>query len=248
MSTATTSNSPDLGPRARTSAADAASGRTRREPEMAAIDGEGLVNVPQPRRAARWEPLTGIAFVVFFIGSVAASSPPKDNAPDSSCWLAAYTGRGHQAQHLATGVLLVLAALSLMSLLNALWRRIAEAQRPAAISPPPLVAAGVSAACIAAGGVVMAYVSGGELIGTYPLPAVDILRLSNDLGFALVSVAGMLAAALSVACLSIQGRAAGVLGRKMTVFGLLVAVYSSPPWRSCPSFRSCSGLSSCPSR
>ena len=144
--------------------------------------------------------------------------------PPISSWLAAYTGRGHQAQHLATGVLLVLAALSLMSLLNALWRRIAEAQRPAAISPLPLVAAGVSAACIAAGGVVMAYVSGGELIGTYPLPAVDILRLSNDLGFALVSVAGMLAAALSVACLSIQGRAAGILGRKMTVFGLLVAV------------------------
>ena len=70
----------------------------------------------------------------------------------------------------------------------------------------------------------MACVSGGELIGSYPLPGADVLRLSNDLGFALVGVAGMVPAALAVVCLSVQGRAAGLLGRRTFVLGIVVAI------------------------
>ena len=92
------------------------------------------------------------------------------------------------------------------------------------VSPLPLVAAAASAACICAGGVVMAFVSGVELIGSYPLPGADVLRLSNDLGFALVGVAGMVPAALAVACLSVQGRTAGLFGRRTVVLGIVVAI------------------------
>jgi hypothetical protein len=70
----------------------------------------------------------------------------------------------------------------------------------------------------------MAAIAGGELLGKYPLPGADVLRLSNDLGFALVSVGGMTAAALAIACLSVQGRTTGVLGRKTSAFGIVVAV------------------------
>ena len=41
-----------------------------------------------------------------------------------------------------------------------------------------------------AGGMVMGYISGGEIVGNYPLPSADLLRMSNDLGFALAGVAG----------------------------------------------------------
>jgi len=172
------------------------------------------------RKPAR-EAWTGIAFPVLFLASIAVSNPPADNASNAK-WIANYTGSSEQARHLATGVLLVLAGLCLASFMTALWRRIRDIAP--SISPLPLVASAASAACIAAGGVVMAFVSGGELFGKYPLPSADVLRLSNDLGFALVAVAGMLAAALAVVCLSVQGSAAGVFGRRTRIFGIVVSI------------------------
>lgn len=175
---------------------------------------------PKTRTVPR-EAWTGIAFPILFLASVLVSNPPADNASNAK-WIADYTGRSEQARHLATGILLVLAGLCLAAFLTALWRRIREVAP--GISPLPLVAAATSAACIGAGGVVMAFVSGGELMGKYPLPSPDVLRLSNDLGFALVAVGGMLAAALAVVCLSRQGWTSGVLGRKTYVFGVIVSV------------------------
>ena len=67
----------------------------------------------------------GIAYVIFFVASLLASNPPADNASDRT-WIARYTGHGEQAGHLATAFLLLLAGLSLMTFLVALWRRIAE--------------------------------------------------------------------------------------------------------------------------
>lgn len=165
----------------------------------------------------------GVSFVVFFIAGVVASSVPANNASDAK-WTAAYTGQSHQMEHLATGVFLVLAALSLLTLLATLWERIVQSSAPRRTSPVALVAAGVSAACIAAGGVVMASISGAELTGKFPLPSADLLRFANNLGFALVAVGGMVAAAFSVACLSRQGRATGMLSRRVAAFGLVVAV------------------------
>lgn len=177
------------------------------------------------RRAAtgRWGPIAGLGFVVFFIASVVASSPPASTAPDRD-WITSYTGTSNQVSHLATGILLALAGLSLLCFLTALWQRIAGAGAPVRANPLPLVAAAVSAACIATGGTVMGAISGSELMGSHPLPRADVLRLSNDLGFGLVGLAGMLGAALSIAVLSRQGRATGVLGRKTSILGMVTAV------------------------
>lgn len=175
--------------------------------------------------AARWAPLTGVGFVVFFLASVVVSSPPADSAP-AARWVANYTGHGHQLSHEVTGVLLVLAALSLMSFLVMFWSRIGAARERARHSAVPLVAAGVSAASIAAGGVLMASGSTvtqgfakSDLTGT-----ATVLRFVNDAGFTMVAVPGMLAAALAVAMLSVQARRAGLFGPKLTGFGVVVAV------------------------
>src|SRR5690348_9863359 len=111
-------------------------------------------------RTSPREAWTGIAFPVLFLASIAVSNPPADNASNAK-WIANYTGSSEQARHLATGVLLVLAGLCLASFLTSLWRRIRNVTP--SISPLPLVASAASAACIGAGGVVMAFVSGGEL-------------------------------------------------------------------------------------
>jgi hypothetical protein len=169
----------------------------------------------------RWEPLTGIAFVICFVGSVGASSPPTAKASDKD-WLAAYAGQGNQLQHVATGFLLLYAGLFLMSFLTGLWTRIRT--RQPGVSPIPLIAAGVSASCFAVGGILMAGISGSMLIGSMPEPGVDLLRLGNGLGFAMVGVAGMTAAAVSIACLSVQAHSVGLFGRGFLIFGLVVAV------------------------
>jgi hypothetical protein len=171
----------------------------------------------------RATPLSGVAFVVFFLGSVLASTAPSDTASDKA-WIAAYATHGKQAQHLLTGVLLVLAALSLISFFTHLWTKVAAASGAETVSPIPIVAAGVAAACIAVGGVLMAGISGTLLIGSAPLPRVDLLRFGNDVGFAMVALAGMLATALGVASMSVQARAAGVFGTRLFRFGLVVAV------------------------
>jgi hypothetical protein len=177
------------------------------------------------RPAARWAPLTGLAFVVLFLGGVVASNAPSDNASAAS-WVAAYTGGGKQFSHQATGVLLVLAALSLMSFLVTVWSRASRLRPDNSQSPVPLAAAGVSAACIAVGGVLMA--AGSSVARGFTsadlTATATLLRFTNDTGFIMVAVPGMLAAALAVAGLSVQAHRAGLFGRRMEVFGIAVAV------------------------
>ena len=172
---------------------------------------------------SRWTPLTGIAFVVFFIGSVVLSTVPPGDATDAK-WVAAYATHGKQVQHLTTGICLVLAALCLVSFLTTLWTRVGDYGGPRKISPLPMVLAAMSAASIAAGGVAMAVVSGAALTSSTPIPNADVLRLANDIGFAFVGVAGMAAAALSIACLSFEAHATGFFGRRLLVFSIVVAV------------------------
>ncbi|HVC69253.1 MAG TPA: hypothetical protein VNC61_03210 [Acidimicrobiales bacterium] len=173
-------------------------------------------------KASRLGALAGPAFAVLFVLSVVVSSPPANNASDAT-WTANYSGHGHQIQHVATGLLLVLAGLCLMTFLTTLWRRIAD-RRTEPTSPLALVAAGAASACISAGGVLMATVSASELTGSYSLPGADVLRLTNDVGFGLVAVGGMWATALAVAVLSAQGKTADVIGPRMATFGWVVAV------------------------
>ncbi|MGH3493936.1 MAG: hypothetical protein ACRDQ1_11965 [Sciscionella sp.] len=173
--------------------------------------------------ARRWEPFAGIAYIVFFAASVLVSNPPADNASDQA-WIARYSGHSEQVRHLATALLLLLAGLALMSFLVGLWRRIGEVHPAGPPSRLPIAAASAAAALMGAGGMVMGYISGGELLGHYPLPSVDLLRMSNDLGFALAGVAGSWAAGVAVATLSVQGHAAGVFGTKMRAAGIVTAV------------------------
>ena len=85
----------------------------------------------------------------------------------------------------------------------------------------------------------MAAVSGSALLYSQPLPGADVLRLTDSLGFAIVSVAGMPAAAVSIAGVSLQARSAGVFSVRLTRLGLVVAAVplggcrgSSRSWHS----------------
>ena len=173
-----------------------------------------------PRSWERFSPLLGIASAVLFIAGVVASSPPNDSASDAK-WIANYAG-SHRAGHVATGVCLVLAGICLLSFMTVLWTRIAEASRPRRISPLPMLAAGVAAAAMAVGGLLMAGAVT-DVSSKFAANA-DLLRFSNDVGFVIVAVGAMLATALSVGVVTVRGRRAGLFGRKMGVLGAVTAV------------------------
>jgi hypothetical protein len=177
--------------------------------------------VESARSMLRWAPLTGIAAVVLFIVGVVASSPPDSGASDAR-WIVAYTG-SHDASHITTGVCLVLSGLAFLLFAAGLWQRISERITATQRSPLPLIAAGVTAACMSVGGVLMAAPSA-VVSGGGPVPAADLLRLCNATGFTMVAIPGMLAAALAIAALSVQGRRAGLFGRRLQIFGFVVSV------------------------
>lgn len=176
----------------------------------------------QISRLTRGDTLAGIGFIVFFIGGVVSSSPPANNASNAQ-WVANYTGSGNQWSHVLSGVFLILAALCLMTFLTGMWQRISSARPAGTTSPLPLVAAGAGATLMALGGILMAYVSGSELTGAYPLPSADLLRLLGGLGFIVTGIPGMAATALCLAVLAGQARRAGVFGPWMAVFSWIVA-------------------------
>ncbi|HEY1479188.1 MAG TPA: hypothetical protein VGF46_04130 [Gaiellales bacterium] len=175
-----------------------------------------------PDRASRLASWTGVAFIVSFVASTVVSSPPRDSVSNAR-WIASYTGDGNQEQHLATGVLLIVAGLCLAAFLTQIWSMV-EARGERRISPLPVVGASIAAACMAVGGALMGVVSGDTLIGSSPLPGADLLRFCNDLGFVMVGVPGMLAVSLTLAILSIQAHAVGLFGTRMRWFTLAVAI------------------------
>ena len=174
-----------------------------------------------PSRTSRWEHWPAPPSPCSSSAASSPAAPPADHASDAS-WIANYTGHGHQIQHTATGILLVLAALSLMTFLTTIWRRIASI-RPDT-SPLPLVAAGTASACIAAGGVLMASVSASELCGVLPAarrrrpPAGQRRRIRARGARRHVGRRSS-----PSPCCASRSRATGVLGSRLALFGQVAA-------------------------
>jgi hypothetical protein len=171
----------------------------------------------------RWEPLTGIAFAVLFVAGFLITNTPNDS-DSNKVWTTYFSDRGNRIVVVVSAYMILVAGLCLLAFLTTLWSRIASARRPHLISPLGLIAAGVAAACIAVGAVVQASVSGAMVFGSTPEPGADTLRLVFNIMFPFIAVAGMIAASVSVATLSIQAYGARLFGRTLLVLSLVVAV------------------------
>jgi hypothetical protein len=166
-----------------------------------------------------------VAFVVLFIGGFFALNTPDANASDKK-WVDFFASSGNRISLVVSAFLFVLAGLCLLWFLTMVWSRVAAARRPEATSPLPLLAAGAAAISIGIGGVFNAVIAGAMIFGPgkLPEPRADILRVFGQISFPLIAVSGMIAFALALGCLSLQARRAGVFGRGLTIFSLVVAV------------------------
>ena len=73
------------------------------------------------------------------------------------------------------------------------------------------------------GGMLMGAVSGLAL-GRCPYRMPTCMRFGNDTGFVMVGIPGMLATAISIACLSVQAHTAGLFGKRLLWFAFVVSV------------------------
>jgi hypothetical protein len=179
---------------------------------------------------SRWEPVTGIAFVVLAVAAFHINPAPGDG-DSNAVWLKAYSNSGYQIEFVIAGFMLVVASLCLISFVTNLWLRIAAARRPQRTSPLPLVAAGMAATAIALGAVLQGVVSGTMIVratlpdaGSLRLPSADILRFTADAFFAFVSLGGMFPLALAIAVLGLQARSAGLFGPRFATTSIVVAI------------------------
>lgn len=177
-------------------------------------------------RHVSWEPWAGIGFaVLYFIGMAVLPNTPDSDAPDSK-WTSFFASSGHRAAMVVSGFVLVFAALCLASFITGLWRRAAARSTFAGSNPLPLVAAAISAACIAAAGVMNTALAGGIIFGGMHEPPAELLRFSDNYSFPMATVGGLIAAALAVATISRQAQLAGIFGTKLTVFSYVMAAVS----------------------
>jgi hypothetical protein len=171
---------------------------------------------------SRLAPLTGVAFAVTFFVAAVLWNTPNDNASNAK-WSSYFASSSHRTQLLIAAFLFVIAGLCLLAFLNTIWSAVA-ARRSVKHSSLPVTAAAVAAAGIAAGGALMGATPGAMTFSSLHEPAAAILRLADDMAWPLIAVAGMFAAALAIATLSVQARRARVFGQTTTVISIIVAV------------------------
>jgi hypothetical protein len=168
---------------------------------------------------ARMAPLLGIVYAVLFFVAFLLENTPDDDASDAK-WTNYFASSGHRTQIIVAAFLFVVAAACMAAFMSTLWSRLGSAGR----NPLGLVAAGTGAAAIAIGGTFTAVIPGAMAFGSLREPSADLLRVSSDMGYPVISVAGMIALAVAIAVLSVQARDAGLFGSRLTIFSLVLAV------------------------
>jgi hypothetical protein len=176
-------------------------------------------------RSTVWATISGVAFAVLFVvGMILGRDTPAGDAADEE-WLQWFDDSGNRWQQIISAVVLTLAAAALVVFVAHLIDRLAVTGVGRSVATRVAHSAGiVLAAAIAIGGVGMNYVGAGIEIGELPVPAADVTRTAEHLGFGVMLVVGGLFAALMVAAVSIAARNTGVLPGWLVTAGLVVAV------------------------
>ena len=172
------------------------------------------------RIGGRWEPLTGIAFAVLFVAAVFILPTPNDDDPDKT-WVAFYADHTHRVLSVVAAFMFVFAGLSLLAFLTCVWRRV-RARRPDA-SPLPLLTATMAAMGIGLSGLVGATITGAMIFGSLKEPGADALKVVEEMTFPILLIGGIYPAALSVAVLGFQARAAGLFPKWLLILSYVAA-------------------------
>lgn len=176
---------------------------------------------------ARFAPLLAVAFVVLFFVSALLTNTPDEDASDS-VWTSYFADSGHRAELIIAAFAFTAAAMCLLGFFSWLWFRVAQISADGrGLNPLPLATVVVAATCVGINGVANAVIAGGMAFGSLPEPSPDILRFSDEIGWPILTVVGMIALAVAMASLSLEARRAGVFSSRMTTFSLIAAAFTA---------------------
>ena len=171
----------------------------------------------------RMGPICGLLFLPLYAAFTFVPELPEASYPDEDV-LALYTDPGKAELIMLGSLLMAVAGVVLLVFLADLWRRL----RPAGDLATLVVGAGVLyvGAIFGAGTLWGGYAGGGAgPLETAPdlEHSVTLARILTDMGFGLLLIYGLFAAAVMVAAASAAGRRTGALPRGLVVAGFVIA-------------------------
>ncbi len=175
------------------------------------------------RAGARLTPWLGLGFAVLFVVAIFMENTPDADSSDAK-WTAYFASSSHRTTVIIGAFLFVAAALCLAIFLSTLWSRVSLPGPDGARNPAALVVSALGATAIAIGGVQTGTIAGAMVFGSLKEPSAAILRFADQIGYPIITLAGMISVAVAIAILTVQGRRVGVFGQGMTVYGAIAAV------------------------
>jgi hypothetical protein len=147
----------------------------------------------------RWIPLTGILFVILFVGAIFLASLPGGDDSDQEV-LDWYTDSGNRTSAVISAYLWVIASLLLVIFVNRLRYVIQDAEGGTPLFATGAFAGGIGAAfCLIVAAMAFAAIPAGIEFGDDPPPtSVDVPRAFNSLGFGLQLVGMMFMAIVTI--------------------------------------------------
>lgn len=158
----------------------------------------------------------GIAFVVLFVAGFMTFSTPTSNK-DTVKWARWWTDSGHRVGAVIGAYLMVLGVLAFVWFMWALRRRLDDD------GGPMVVFGGLFVAMALVSALIRASIPGAKLFGNTPVPSGDFARQFDQIGFALLLVAGALSAGAFTAFVSYAARRRAILPGWLTMAGYVVA-------------------------
>ena len=160
----------------------------------------------------------GVAFAVLFVAGFLVFPTPSDEK-DTAKWARWWTDSGHRAGAIVGAYLMVLGLLAFVWFMWGLNQRFRD-------RGGMMITFGTMFATLAlVSALVRAAIPGGKVFGDTPLPpGADLARQFDNVGFAVLLVAGALSAGAFTATASYLARRDAVLPGWLTIAGYVVAV------------------------
>jgi hypothetical protein len=161
----------------------------------------------------------GVVFVVLFVaGFMTFPTPMSTSSKNTVKWQGWWTDSGHRVGAVIGAYLMVLGVLAFVWFMWALRRRLADE------GGPMVVFAGLFVGMVLVSALIRAAIPGAKLFGNTPVPTGDFARQFDQIGFALLLVAGALSAGAFTAFASYAARRRAILPGWLTMAGYVVAV------------------------
>jgi hypothetical protein len=175
--------------------------------------------------SSRLAPVTGVLFVLLYVVATFVAKTPDTSDPTSAA-AAYYHDSGHRNAMVVSAYLYMVAALVFLAFLVIVRQRLLAAEGPGAPLTTLAFASGVIASALIIGGAfALGSVPGGVAFGGFDVPTDgSLVFVSQSIGYGMILIGAMWAAALSIFVASLVGHRTGALPAWAVWLGYIAAI------------------------